>query len=66
MVAFAFGVIVAAQPSTFTPRLGIGKGYGIFLIVVGAVLVLAAWLSPVLWGTSHRAGVEHRDVMESR
>jgi hypothetical protein len=64
VAALAFGIIVAAQPSTFTPRLGIGDGFGIFLAIVGAVLLLAGWLSPVFWGTEHKAG-SRREVMHT-
>jgi hypothetical protein len=64
VAALAFGIIVAAQPSSFKPRLGIGEGYGIFLAVVGAVLLLAGMLAPVFWGRQHKAGVR-REVIHT-
>ncbi len=60
LVALVFGIIVVAQPSSFRGSLGIGDGYGIFLIVVGAVLVVAAMLSPVYWGARRRTGATQR------
>jgi uncharacterized membrane protein HdeD (DUF308 family) len=56
VIAVIFGVIVVAQPSTFTPRLGIGSGYGVFLIVIGAVLLITAMIAPVYLGGTRRAG----------
>jgi hypothetical protein len=55
VVALIFGIIVVAQPSTFSHPLGIGKGYGVFLIVVGAVLMITAMVSPVYWTGTRRA-----------
>jgi hypothetical protein len=64
VAALAFGIIVAAQPSSFTPRLGIGEGYGIFLALVGAILLLASMLAPVFWERQHKAGVR-REVINT-
>jgi uncharacterized membrane protein HdeD (DUF308 family) len=60
VLALIFGIIVVAQPKTFTPRLGIGNGYGIFLIVVGAVLLITAMIAPVYLGGTRRAGTVQR------
>lgn len=58
LVALAFGLVVAIQPSSFTHSLGItGGGYGVFLIIVGAVTVVAANLSPVFFRRRYSAGV---------
>jgi uncharacterized membrane protein HdeD (DUF308 family) len=60
IVALVFGIIVVAQPSTFYHSLGIGSGYGIFLIVVGAVLAITSMVAPIYWGFSRRSGVANR------
>jgi len=63
LVSLVFGIIVVAQPSSFEPRLGIGSGYGVFLIVVGVVLVVAAIVSPVYWGMDRRYGSRRRSMI---
>jgi len=58
LVALAFGLVVAIQPSSFTHSLGItGGGYGVFLIIVGAVTVVVANISPVVFRRRYSAGV---------
>jgi hypothetical protein len=53
LVALAFGLIVAIQPSSFRRSLGVaGGGYGIFLAVVGAIVVLVSLVSPDFGGGS--------------
>jgi hypothetical protein len=64
VAALAFGIIVAAQTSTFTSSLGIGNGFGIFLAIVGAILLAAGMLSPVFWGRERKAGIR-REVIQS-
>lgn len=54
IVGLVFGIIVIAQPSSFYHPLGIGSGYGVFLIVVGAVLMITSMVSPIYWGFSRR------------
>jgi uncharacterized membrane protein HdeD (DUF308 family) len=56
ILALVFGIIVVAQPSSFYHSLGIGSGYAVFLIVVGAVLMITAMVSPIYWGFSRRYG----------
>jgi uncharacterized membrane protein HdeD (DUF308 family) len=56
VVALIFGIIVIAQPSSFSSPLGIGSGYGVFLIVVGAVLLVTAIVAPIYWGGTRRTG----------
>lgn len=56
ILAVVFGIIVVAQPSSFYHALGIGNGYGIFLVVVGAILAITAMVAPIYWGFSRRYG----------
>jgi uncharacterized membrane protein HdeD (DUF308 family) len=49
LLALVFGIIVIAQPSSFAHPLGIGKGYGIFLVVIGAVLLVSSVVAPIYW-----------------
>ena len=56
ILALVFGIIVVAQPSTFYHSLGIGSGYAVLLIVVGAILMITAMVSPIYWGFSRRYG----------
>jgi hypothetical protein len=61
LVAFVFGIIERAQPSSFALHLGTGGGYAIFLIVVGAVLLLSAIVAPIYWTTNRRYGTTRHD-----
>lgn len=56
ILALVFGIIVVAQPSSFSHALGIGSGYGVFLIIVGAILAITSMVSPIYWGFSRRSG----------
>lgn len=56
IVALVFGIVVVAQPSSFYHSLGIGSGYGIFLVIAGAILMITAMVSPIYWGFSRRYG----------
>ena len=56
IVALVFGIIVVAQASSFFHALGIGSGYGVFLIIVGAVLAITSMVSPIYWGFTRRSG----------
>ena len=60
IVGLVFGIIIVAQPSTFYHSLGVGSGYAVFLIVVGAVLMITAMVSPIYWGFSRRYGATRR------
>jgi uncharacterized membrane protein YidH (DUF202 family) len=55
VTSLVFGIIVVAQPSTFTHPLGIDSSYGVFLIVVGAVVLITAMVAPVYGGVTRRA-----------
>jgi hypothetical protein len=57
LVALIFGLIVAAQPSSFLHPLGIGRGYAILLIVGGVILLGAAMSAPVYRSMTRRSGV---------
>jgi uncharacterized membrane protein HdeD (DUF308 family) len=60
VVALVFGIVVMAQPSSFYHSLGIGKGYGLFLIIVGAVLLVSSIIAPIYWSrgwSQRRRGV---------
>ncbi|HEX6393354.1 MAG TPA: hypothetical protein VFZ97_07920 [Acidimicrobiales bacterium] len=56
ILGLVFGIIVVAQPSTFFHSLGIGSGYATFLIVIGAILMITAMVSPIYWGFTRRYG----------
>ncbi|HEX4865241.1 MAG TPA: hypothetical protein VFV02_14315, partial [Acidimicrobiales bacterium] len=60
ILGLVFGIIVVAQPSSFYHSLGIGSGYAVFLIAVGAVLMITAMVSPIYWGFSRRYGASQR------
>lgn len=55
VIALVFGIVLKAQPSSFH-RLGTGGGYGVFLIVIGVVLVVSAIVAPVYWTATRRDG----------
>lgn len=57
LAAVIFGIIVVAQPSRFTHPLAIDSDYGVFVIAVGAVLLITAVVAPVYGGSTRRAGV---------
>jgi hypothetical protein len=45
LTALAFGLIVAIQPTSFRHGLGVtGSGYGVFLAIVGVIVIVAAEL----------------------
>lgn len=60
IIALVFGIVVVAQPSTFYHPLGIGSGYGIFLIIIGAILAITSMVAPIYWGFSRRSGYSRR------
>jgi hypothetical protein len=66
VLALVFGTVVVAQPSSFYHSLGIGKGYAVFLIVAGAVLMVTAMVSPIYWGFRRREGARQRGSARRR
>jgi len=66
ILALVFGIIVIAQPSSFYHSLGIGSGYAVFLIVVGAVLMITSMVSPIYWGFSRRYGASRYGATRGR
>jgi hypothetical protein len=63
VLALVFGIVVMAQPSSFYHSLGIGKGYGVFLIIIGAVLLVSSIIAPIYWSrgwSQRRSGVGTR------
>jgi uncharacterized membrane protein HdeD (DUF308 family) len=63
VLALVFGIVVTAQPSSFSHSLGIGKGYGVFLIIMGAVLLLSSIIAPIYWS---RGWSQRRSGMGTR
>jgi uncharacterized membrane protein YedE/YeeE len=64
---FGAGIVIGVQPSSFHKWLGYDEGNGVFLAVLGAVLLVSAMLSPVLWSSHRRMGREvdrHRQVSD--
>jgi hypothetical protein len=47
VAVLTFGIVVVAQPSTFSDPLGFNRHYGIFLIVVGVSLLVSSIAAPV-------------------
>jgi hypothetical protein len=56
------GLVVAIQPSSFRKWFGYDAGSGVFIALIGSVLLLAAMVSPVIWGERdrHRVGASRR------
>lgn len=50
-----FGIIAVAQPTSFDDALGTEEATGWLYIVAGALLLIAAMVSPTLWGSERRA-----------
>ena len=57
VVLLGAGLVVAIQPSSFHKWLGYDAGNGVFIAIIGGVLLLAAMVSPVIWGTRDRRRV---------
>ena len=51
---FGAGLVIAIQPSSFHKWLGYDAGNGVFIAIIGAVLLVAAMVSPVIWGARNR------------
>jgi hypothetical protein len=56
------GLVIAIQPSSFRKWFGYDSGNGVFIAIIGGVLLLAAMVSPVIWGARdrHRVGTSRR------
>lgn len=54
VIAVASGLIFAIEPETFYDSLGLRRDGGVFLVVTGAVLLIAAMVSPVISSRSDR------------
>lgn len=61
----AFGVVVVVEPSPFADPLGFDQGSGVVLLVLGIVLLVAAWLSPTII-SEHRRGSAVSEEREDR
>lgn len=55
ILAAAFGVIVAVEPDAFGEALGAGRTTGWVWLIGGAVLIVAAWLSPTIVSSRRRS-----------
>jgi len=58
VVLLGAGLVVAIQPSSFRKWFGYDAANGVFIAIIGGVLLLAAMVSPVIWGARdrHRVG----------
>jgi uncharacterized membrane protein HdeD (DUF308 family) len=63
VLALVFGIIVMAQPSSFAHSLGIANGYGVFLVIIGAVLLITSIVAPIYWS---RGWSQRRSGMGTR
>jgi predicted anti-sigma-YlaC factor YlaD len=57
----AFGVIVAVEPDAFTEALGTDQTSGILWLIVGVVLVAAAWMSPTIVSQRRHSELRHEE-----
>jgi hypothetical protein len=63
VVLLGAGLVIAIQPSSFHRWLGYDAGNGVLIAVIGGVLMLAAMVSPVIWGARDRRRVgTSRDI----
>jgi len=60
VIAVGFGILVAADPTTFQHALGVTTSTGWLAIVGGGVLLLAAMVSPVTMAAVSRSSRRHR------
>jgi hypothetical protein len=62
VVLLGAGTVIAIQPSSFRKWFGYDAGNGVFIAIIGGVLLLAAMVSPVIWGARdrHRVGTSRR------
>jgi len=58
VVLLGAGLVVAIQPSSFHKWLGYDAANGVYIAVIGGVLLLAAMVSPVIWGARNRRTVD--------
>ena len=61
----AWGIVIAADTTRLFTMWGYTKGTGIFYIVVGAVLVLAAALSPIFFPSRREVRRESRATTDA-
>ena len=69
IILVGVGVVAIAQPSTFDNSLGANAGSGWFLVITGAVLLLAAMVSPTVFGSGYNTSarrLERTDVAPPR
>ena len=52
------GIVIAIQPSSFHKWFGYDAANGVYLAIIGGVLLLAAMVSPVMWGRRDRHTVD--------
>jgi hypothetical protein len=62
VVLLGAGLVIAIQPSSFHRWFGYDAGNGVFIAVIGGVLMLAAMVSPVIWGARDRRVGRSRDI----
>jgi hypothetical protein len=66
VVLLGAGLVIAIQPSSFHKWFGYDAGSGVFTAVIGGVLLLAAMVSPVIWGARDRRTVDRSRRMARR
>ena len=59
------GIVIAIQPSSFHKWFGYDAANGVYLAIIGGVLLLAAMVSPMMWGRRDRHTIS-RAVTEPR
>jgi hypothetical protein len=52
------GLVIAIQPSSFRKWLGYDAGNGVFIAIIGGALLVAATVSPLIWGARDRRRVD--------
>jgi hypothetical protein len=61
----AWGIVIVADITRLFTMWGYTKGTGIFYIVIGAVLVLAAALSPIFFSSRREISQESRAAVDT-
>lgn len=62
VLLLGFGLVVMIQPSSFHTALGAHAGNGLVLAFLGAVLLIAAMVAPVVFDTDRRVVSRSSDV----
>jgi hypothetical protein len=66
VVLLGAGLVIAIQPSSFHKWFGYNAANGVYIAIIGGALLLAAMISPVVWGSRDRRRIERaRDVTGS-